>query len=33
MHVVALTTTDAAKHRIMLVGLESPFGRLKLRFL
>lgn len=27
MHVVALTTTGAAKHRIMLEGLESPIGR------
>jgi len=26
MHVVALTTTGAAKHRIMLEGLESPIG-------
>jgi len=27
MHVVALTTTGAAKHRIMLEGLESPIGK------
>jgi len=26
MHVVALTTTGAAKHKIMLEGLESPIG-------
>lgn len=26
MHVIALTTTGAAKHRIMLEGLESPIG-------
>jgi len=33
MHVVALTTTGAAKHRILLEGIESPIGRYKLRFL
>jgi len=27
MHVIALTTTGAAKHRIMLEGLESPIGK------
>lgn len=26
MHVIALTTTGAAKHRVMLEGLESPIG-------
>jgi len=27
MHVIALTTTGAAKHRIMLEGLGSPIGK------